>query len=412
MTSYTRTLDWMYAQLPMYQRKGAAAYRPGLDAVSLWDDYLGNPHKAYKTIHVGGTNGKGSTTHIMASILQTAGYKTGIYTSPHLLDFRERIKVNGKMISKAEVVDFIDQHKPYIENHQLSFFEMTVGMALTYFAMKEVDYAVIEVGLGGRLDATNIITPAVSVITNIALDHTQFLGTTRVAIAGEKAGIIKKGVPVVLGENDEETKPVFEKKAKEEEAPHVYALPYDEQWKTDLLGTYQRQNIATAVTALGQLQDNKITPLILQKGLTQVKKQTQLMGRWQEVGNTPKVVLDVGHNPAGIRVLVTHLKTLSYSHLHLVMGFVKERDVNAVLDLLPQTANFYFSTPLIDRGLSLTELKATLKKSPLHLSYFESLPLAFEEAKRKAEKKDLILVCGSTFAVSEILAHIKIIKDE
>lgn len=412
MTNYTSTLDWMYAQLPMYQRKGAAAYRPGLEAVSLWDNYLGNPHKSYKSIHVGGTNGKGSTTHIIASVLQSAGFKTGIYSSPHLLDFRERIKVNGKMISKSEVVEFIDQHKTYIENHQLSFFEMTVGMALTYFSMKKVDYAVIEVGLGGRLDATNIITPVESVITNIALDHMQFLGTTRIAIAAEKAGIIKKGVPVILGENDDETKPVFEAKANDVKASIVYALPYNNEWKTDLLGRYQQQNVATAITALTQLKENKITPSIIQKGLTQVIKQTHFMGRWQEVENAPKVVLDVGHNPAGIKVLVDNLKTLEYSQLHLVMGFVKDRDVNSIIELLPKTAKFYLSTPQIDRGLPLKELKETLKKSSLHLSYFQNIVFAYEDAKLKAEKSDLILVCGSTFVVSEILDHLKIIKEE
>ncbi len=412
MKAYENTLQWMYDRLPMYQRKGAIAYRPGLDAISHWAEYLGNPHRQFKSIHVAGTNGKGSTTHMMASVLQTAGYNTGLYTSPHLLDFRERIKVNGLMIPKEKVVQFIETHRAYIETHQLSFFEMTVGMAFAYFAEKKVDYGVIEVGMGGRLDATNIITPKLSVITNIALDHTQFLGSTRAEIAGEKAGIIKSGIPVVVGEEDLETKNVFLKKAAAVGAPIYFAKPIEEIWPSDLTGQYQKLNSATVVSALHVLKDEKINDSIIKKGLLQVKRQTHLMGRWQKVGESPEIILDVGHNEAGLKALALHLETITYQKLHLVMGFVKERDVALLLSIFSQNANFYLSCPKIDRGLAVVDLKNALKESSLNIHYFNSLEKAFQTAKSRALPKDLILVCGSTFVVAEILESLKIIKAE
>ena len=298
--SYQEILQWMFSKLPMYQRKGAAAYRPGLDAMLALDNHLGLPHKSFKCIHVAGTNGKGSTSHMLASVLQQAGYKVGLYTSPHLLDFRERIKVNGSMIPEQKVVDFVSIHKPYFEAQRLSFFEMTVGMAFSYFKQERVDYAIIEVGLGGRLDATNIITPILSVITNIGLDHTQFLGTTRPKIAREKAGIIKNGVPVVIGEKDAETEDIFSEIAIKKKSSLLFVKTQLSKYLTDLKGSYQQLNVQTVIAALGFLSIKNITPDIIQKGLLNVVLNTQLSGRWQILNTSPKIIADVGHNKEGL----------------------------------------------------------------------------------------------------------------
>ena len=406
METYQETIAWMFSKLPMFQRKGAAAYRPGLEAMQQLDQYLGNPHQAYPCIHIGGTNGKGSTAHMMASVLQTAGFKTGLYTSPHLLDFRERIKVGGQLISKQEVVEFVTSHKPYFEKAQLSFFEMTVGLAFWYFKKEKVDYAVIEVGLGGRLDATNIITPVLSVITNIGLDHTQFLGTTHTTIAREKAGIIKPKIPVVIGEKDPRTQVVFEEVAQHQGAPLSYAEQQNSPFHSDLTGSYQKKNIRTVVAALEQLHLG-LEDKIVQKGLLNVKDATQLMGRWQKIRAIPEVILDVAHNKEGLTLVAKEIKTLSYGKLHLVMGFVQGREVQDLLPLFPPTATFYLSSPSLERALPLTQLKEELVNSPLHIQYFQQVALAYQVAIEEAAPEDLIFVGGSTFVVAEVLEYEK-----
>jgi dihydrofolate synthase/folylpolyglutamate synthase len=370
----------MFSKLPMYQRVGKAAYKPGLESMLHLDAYLGKPHQLFKSIHVGGTNGKGSTSHLIASVLQSSGYKVGLYTSPHLLDFRERIKINGIQIEKEEVIRFIDHHKAYFEAHQTSFFEMTVGLAFTYFNTNKVDYAVVEVGLGGRLDATNVITPVLSVITNIGLDHMDFLGTTRPEIAAEKAGIIKASVPVVIGEKEDETQRVFEQIAKRNTAPLLFAKPLDMKFETDLKGGYQEYNIRTALNAL--------------------------KGRWQRISEKPEIVLDVGHNKEGLSLIMEQLNDLRYEELHIVLGFVKGKNVNELISLFPKEATFYLSSPNIERAYPLEILKEDLMKSQLKLNYFESVEDSFEYAKSKAALNDLVLVCGSTFVVAEVLSYL------
>ena len=404
MSYYQDTLKWMFSRLPFYQRKGAAAYRPGLDSMNSLDLHLGHPHKSYKTIHIAGTNGKGSTSHMIASILQTAGYKTGLYTSPHLLDFRERIKINGEMIPESEVTLFIDSHKNYFETQKLSFFEMTVGMAFSYFKKEDVDFAVIEVGLGGRLDATNIIMPILSVITNIGLDHTQFLGTTRPQIAAEKAGIIKNGITVVVGKKDPLTDPIFQEKTLKHRASLIYAEDTSFEYKSDLKGAYQKENIKTATVAIKQLSLNGINKEIIQKGLKSVITNTNLLGRWQLIYKQPRVIFDVGHNKEGLYYICKHLRTLKYKNLHLVMGFVIGRDVKELISLFPSKSKFYLSAPDLDRAFPIENLKLNLSDSPFDINYFESIPLAYKKALNIITKNDLLLVCGSTFVVAEVLA--------
>jgi len=404
--SYQEILQWMFSKLPMYQRKGAAAYRPGLDAMLALDSYLGLPHKSFKCIHVAGTNGKGSTSHMLASVLQQAGYKVGLYTSPHLLDFRERIKVNGSMIPEQKVVDFISIHKSYFEAQRLSFFEMTVGMAFSYFKQERVDYAIIEVGLGGRLDATNIITPILSVITNIGLDHTQFLGTTRPKIAREKAGIIKNGVPVVVGEKDAETEYIFDEIAIEKKSPLVYAERISSEYLTDLKGSYQQLNVQTVIAALGFLSIKNITPDIIQKGLLNVVLNTQLSGRWQILNTSPKIIADVGHNKEGLFFLSKQLQEESFKKLHIIMGFVKGRKTPSLLSLFPEDASYYLSCPNLERGLPVKELKNSLISEKRSIQYYNSLSLAYEATLKHAGGKDLIFICGSTFVVAEILSYL------
>ena len=404
--SYQEILQWMFSKLPMYQRKGAAAYRPGLDAMLALDNYLGLPHKSFKCIHVAGTNGKGSTSHMLASVLQQAGYKVGLYTSPHLLDFRERIKVNGSMIPEQKVVDFVSIHKPYFEAQRLSFFEMTVGMAFSYFKQERVDYAIIEVGLGGRLDATNIITPILSVITNIGLDHTQFLGTTRPKIAREKAGIIKNRVPVVIGEKDAETEDIFSEIAIEKQAPLFFVKTLLSKYLTDLKGSYQQLNIQTVISALGFLSIKKITPDIIQKGLLNVVLNTQLSGRWQILNTSPKIIADVGHNKEGLFFLSKQLQEESFKKLHIIMGFVKGRKISSLLSLFPEDASYYLSCPNLERGLPVKELKNSLISEKRSIQYYNSLSLAYEATLKQAGGKDLIFICGSTFVVAEILSYL------
>ena len=404
--TYQETLQWMFSKLPMYQRKGAAAYRPGLDAMLALDSYLGLPHKSFKCIHVAGTNGKGSTSHMLASVLQQAGYKVGLYTSPHLLDFRERIKVNGSMIPEQNVVDFVSIHKSYFKAKHLSFFEMTVGMAFSYFKQERVDYAVIEVGLGGRLDATNIITPILSLITNIGLDHTQFLGTTRSKIAREKAGIIKNGVPVVVGEKDAETEDIFNEIAIEKKSPLLFAETISSKYLTDLKGSYQQLNVQTLLGALDFLHLKNLTPGIIQKGLLNVVLNTQLSGRWQVLNTSPKIIADVGHNKEGLLFLSKQLQEESFKKLHIIMGFVKGREISPLLSLFPENASYYLSCPNLERGLPVKELKNNLISEKRSIQFFESLSVAYEATIKAATEKDLIFICGSTFVVAEILSYL------
>ena len=404
--SYQETLQWMFSKLPMYQRKGAAAYRPGLGAMLALDSYLGLPHKSFKCIHVAGTNGKGSTSHMLASVLQQAGYKVGLYTSPHLLDFRERIKVNGSMIPEQNVVDFVSIHKSYFKAKHLSFFEMTVGMAFSYFKQERVDYAVIEVGLGGRLDATNIITPILSLITNIGLDHTQFLGTTRSKIAREKAGIIKNGVPVVVGEKDAETEDIFNEIAIEKKSPILFAETISSKYLTDLKGSYQQLNVQTLLGALDFLHLKNLTPGIIQKGLLNVVLNTQLSGRWQVLNTSPKIIADVGHNKEGLLFLSKQLQEESFKKLHIIMGFVKGREISPLVSLFPENASYYLSCPNLERGLPVKELKNNLISEKRSIQFFESLSVAYEATIKAASGKDLIFICGSTFVVAEILSYL------
>lgn len=407
METYQETLAWMFSQLPMYQRKGAVAYRPDLAAMQKLDQYLETPHKAFKSIHIAGTNGKGSTAHMIASVLQTAGYKTALYTSPHLLDFRERIKVDGEMISKKDVVEFINAHKDYFESQRLSFFEMTVGLAFWYFKREQVDFAIIEVGLGGRLDATNIITPELSVITNIGLDHTQFLGNTHAEIAVEKAGIIKLGIPVVIGEKDKRTLAIFESIAKTKRAPLYFAENTPSIFSSDLKGKYQAKNIQTAISALNQLSLLNVDNETLKKGLSTVVFNTNLMGRWQTLSSNPDIILDVAHNKEGLTYISEQLKRLRYKTVYLVMGFVKGRDINELLGLFSSEVIFYFSSPNLERALPLDQLKASLQNRSSQHNFFKTIPIAFEKARLQANAQDLILVLGSTFVVAEVLDHVK-----
>ena len=407
MKSYQDTLDWMFSKLPMYQKVGGSAYRPGLERILAMDTHLEHPHRTFKSIHVAGTNGKGSTSHILASVLQSAGYKVGLYTSPHLLDFRERIKVNGQLITEKNVIQFIERHAAYFESEQISFFEMTVGMAFSHFRERQVDYAIVEVGLGGRLDATNIIMPVLSVITNIGLDHTEFLGTTRTQIAKEKAGIIKSGIPVVVGQKDKETQKVFEEIALKQSAKLTFVKVQNQHWETDLKGVYQVQNIQTALTALACLDVHKIDLNTLKQGLKNVISNTGLLGRWQIISDLPQLILDVGHNKEGLSFLATELQKLAFDHLHLIMGFVKGKKVVDLISLFPSEASFYLSSPKIDRAIPLSTLKAELTGSSKNIDFFPTVIDALNKARSSANVNDLILVCGSTFVVAEVLSLIK-----
>jgi dihydrofolate synthase/folylpolyglutamate synthase len=397
----------MFSKLPMYQKVGGSAYRPGLERILAMDAHLDQPHRTLKSIHVAGTNGKGSTSHILASVLQSAGYKVGLYTSPHLLDFRERIKVNGQLITEKKVIQFIERHAAYFESEQISFFEMTVGMAFDHFRESQVDYAIVEVGLGGRLDATNIIMPVLSVITNIGLDHTEFLGTTRTQIAKEKAGIIKSGIPVVVGQKDEETQKVFEEIALQQSSKLTFAKVQDQDWETDLKGVYQVQNIQTVLTSLACLNDPKINLHTIKQGFKNVISNTGLLGRWQIIADSPQLILDVGHNKEGLSFLVTELQKLEFDHLHLIMGFVKGKKVVDLISLFPSEASFYLSSPKIDRAIPLSTLKAELTGSSKNIDFFPTVIDALNKASSSANTNDLILVCGSTFVVAEVLSFIK-----
>ena len=411
----------------MFSRMGSVAFKKDLTNIRILCERLGNPHLQFKSIHIGGTNGKGSVSHMLAAVFQTAGYKTGLYTSPHLYDFRERIKVNGQMADENFVVDFVEKIKPLIEEIEPSFFEITVAMAFEYFAQQKIDIAVVEVGLGGRLDSTNIITPVLSIITNIGYDHMNMLGNTLEEIAFEKAGIIKETTPVVIGESLPETKPVFDKTASARNAAIYYAqdLYFEKKYtagehfldityegddqteiniKTDLPGIYQVKNVKTVLTALYVLKQVgwNIPGTAVKEALGTVKKRTGLYGRWEIIHNNPTIVLEVAHNPDGIQQMLLHLQNTSYEGLHLIIGMVKDKDISTVLELLPRNAHYYFTQAHIPRALPAEELQQKAALFSLKGAAYEDVNTALQKALEAAAKNDLLIVCGSIFLVAEV----------
>ncbi|MBF4470139.1 MULTISPECIES: bifunctional folylpolyglutamate synthase/dihydrofolate synthase [Flavobacterium] len=404
--NYQETTNWMFNQLPMYQLQGASAYKKDLTNIHLLADHLDSPHKKLKCLHVAGTNGKGSTSHMLSSILQEAGYKVGLYTSPHLIDFRERIKINGAEISEDFVCEFIAHHKSFFEANDMSFFEMTVGLAFDYFVKENVDIAVIEVGLGGRLDATNIITPLVSVITNIGIDHVQFLGNTLESIAGEKAGIIKPKIPVVIGEYTPETQPVFSAKAKENNAEIYFASDLiTETPPSDLIGDYQQHNKKTVIETFKILNEQtnfKVSGENIQLGLMNVVKNTGLLGRWQQLGANPKVICDTAHNKHGLEIVLKQIQKETFENLHIVLGVVNDKELDEVLPLFPKNAAYYFCRPNIPRGLDADILKEKALMFELTGNTYSSVSEAYATAKNNAAKNDFIYAGGSTFVVAEL----------
>lgn len=423
--TYEETLHYLYTSTPLFQNVGKDAYKEGLENTYELDKHFGHPHKQFKTIHIAGTNGKGSCSHTLAAILQSAGYKTGLYTSPHLVDFRERIRVNGTPIPKDYVTLFVEENRSFFEPLHPSFFELTTAMAFKYFAEQHVDVAIIEVGLGGRLDCTNIITPDMCIITNISFDHTQFLGNTLEKIAKEKAGIIKSGIPVVIGETSTETRTVFQNKATETHAPITFAEDESlvEDWKTgtngyriyqtkdyadlkgELGGLYQIKNTNTILTAVRQLKQigYTITEQDIRNGFANVCKLTGLMGRWQTIETSPKVICDTGHNVGGISYIVKQLKHETYKHLHIVIGMVNDKDISGVLSLLPKDAYYYFTQASVKRALPAEEMAQKAYAANLQGGYYDNVQTALEAAKAKADKDDLIFVGGSSFIVADLL---------
>ena len=401
--TYQETVDWMFSQLPMYQRQGKAAFKKDLTNIIAFCDVLKNPEEKFMSIHVGGTNGKGSTSHIISSILQEAGYKVGLYTSPHLKNFTERIRINGEEISEKYVADFITKNTLFLKKQQLSFFEMTVGLAFDYFASQKVDIAIVEVGLGGRLDSTNIISPEVSVITNIGYDHTQFLGDTLPEIAFEKAGIIKKNTPIIIGEKQKEVADVFFKKALEMNATISFASDKKYDVETDLLGAYQKKNGTTAIHAIKALKGFTVSENQLQKGLLNVVKNTNLKGRWQILQVAPRVICDTAHNKEGLYYVMHQLASLPVKNLHIVLGVVTDKKLEEILPLFPEDASYYFCKPNIPRGLDEYELQSKANHFGLLGSTYNSVNEAYLAAISNAEKEDVVFVGGSTFVVGEVV---------
>ena len=427
--NYNETLNWMFNKLPMYQRIGASAYKADMNNTIEIINYLGNPQNSFKSIHVAGTNGKGSTSHSLASVFQEAGYKTGLYTSPHLRDFRERIRINGKMIPEVKVVEFIENHKKKLEELELSFFEMTVAMAFDYFKKENVDIAIIEVGMGGRLDSTNVIKPELCVITNISLDHVKFLGENEEQIAREKAGIIKNETPVVIGETQKDSKDVFIKTAEEKDSPIYFAdqifeciknnkktLEYNEfdiykpkslylkDLKFPLLGNYQKKNLATVICALDLLKNKfNISEQNIIEGLSKVVSNTGLMGRWQVINRDPLAIADTGHNVAGINEVNMQLAETKYNNLHFVLSVVNDKDIDGILKLLPNDAEYYFCKANIPRGLDVNILSEKAKTYGLKGKTYSSVIQAYTTALDNAQNGDLVFVGGSNFTVAEVV---------
>jgi dihydrofolate synthase / folylpolyglutamate synthase len=402
--NYQETLDYLFSKLPMYQRNGAAAYKEDIGNITIASKHLGNPHRKFKSIHIAGTNGKGSVAHMIVSVMQESGYKVGLYTSPHLKDFRERIKINGEMISEENVINFVKENKFIFDKIDLSFFEFTVAMAFDYFANEEVNIAIIETGLGGRLDSTNIINPELSIITNIGLDHTNLLGDSLEEISLEKAGIIKNNVPVIIGRKQKETTNIFREAAKKKNATLIYSEEQKE-YKTDLLGAYQKENINTAVTAINELQKQnwKITEENIKSGLLKIVKNTSLFGRWQILNKTPLIICDTGHNADGIKEIVKQLNKLEYKKLHFLYGTVNDKNTEKILSMLPTDAEYYFCKANIPRGLDESVLRDLAYKEGLKGKSYSSVSKALKLAKNNATKDDLIFIGGSTFIVAEVI---------
>ena len=401
--TYQQTLDYLFSRLPMYQRDGVVAYKADIGNIVAASKTLKDPHTKFKSIHIAGTNGKGSVSHMLASIFQEAGYKVGLYTSPHLKDFRERIKINGQMIAKSEVIQFVSKNKTAFEKIDLSFFEFTVALAFHYFAYQKVDIAIIETGLGGRLDSTNIINPELSIITNIGLDHTNLLGETIQKIAKEKAGIIKSNTPIIIGRNQEEIKPIFQNIANEKKAPLKYATAHN--FIADLKGNYQKENINTVVTAISEIQKQgwNINEDNIKDGLLNTIKNTGLLGRWQILGQNPLIICDTGHNEDGIKVVFNQLKQTPHKNLHVVFGAVNDKDLDTILNLLPKDAKYYFCKPNILRGLDENILKEMASKKDIKGNSCSSVKTALARAKKQAQLEDLIFIGGSTFVVAEVV---------
>jgi dihydrofolate synthase / folylpolyglutamate synthase len=404
--TYQEVLDWMFAQLPMYQNQGISAYKADLSNTEWLMKHLNHPHRDLKCIHIGGTNGKGSTASLMASVLQETGYKVGLYTSPHLKDYRERIKINGQPIPEDDVVNFISTNINFFETHQLSFFEMTVGLAFDYFKKEKVDYAVIEVGLGGRLDSTNIINPLLSVITNVGWDHMNILGDSLEKIAFEKAGIIKLNTPIVIGEYLTESKNIYLEKAKLNHAPIYFASEEINQTPAcALLGEYQKHNKKTVVKAVEVLNDLglNISNKNIADGFNHVIQNTDLKGRWQILQDKPKTVTDIAHNYDGLKIVLSQISNENYENLHFVLGFSNDKDLSKILPLFPQKASYYFSKPNVPRGLEAHQLQSEALKYGLNGKTFSNIEKALEEAKSKALPDDFIYIGGSAFVVAEII---------
>ena len=433
--TYDQTIKYLYDRLPVFHQIGGAAYKPGLDNSIQLMNALDNPQNNYRTIHIAGTNGKGSVSHMLAAVLQSSGYKVGLYTSPHLVDFRERIRVNGEMIHQQYVVDFVEKHKSLFDRIEPSFFEATMAMAFDYFNDSDIDVAVIEVGLGGRLDSTNIINPELSVITNISFDHMGFLGDTLEKIAFEKAGIIKRNTPVVIGEALPETTPVFELKVMKEDSPICYAEKYiqvtfkkyengcmvvetsdNKNYQIGLTGFYQLKNIATTLTAIDQLNelDFTIPNKAIAKGLKEVTEITGLQGRWQILGHDPLVIADTGHNVAGFQYIVEQIKAQKCKTLRIVIGMVNDKDIRGVLALLPVKAQYYFTQAAIERALPAIDLKEKGEMYHLKGMAYSSVKQAVKAALNEADQKDFIFIGGSNFVVGEALSNrsIKSLSDK
>lgn len=405
--NYQETTEYLFHSTPVFEKEGATAYKPGLDTIKALDAHFNHPHTHYKTIHIAGTNGKGSCSHTIAAILQSQGYKVGLFTSPHLVDYRERIRVNGEMVNEQYVVDFVEKNRKFFEPLHPSFFELTTMMALQYFAEQQVDYAVIEVGLGGRLDSTNIITPILSIITNISFDHTQFLGNTLAQIAGEKAGIIKPNVPVVVGEYTNETLPVFEEVAKRNHAPLYLAEPNPWHVDMELNGSYQAKNANTIATAIKVLRKQNviISDESIQKGFSHVCELTGLRGRWEKLGEHPLIICDTGHNLGGWQYLSKQIESTPGKKKHIVFGMVDDKDVNHVLQLLPKNDTiFYWTQATTHRAIPVEKLSDLALKYGLRGKMYHSVKEAFNAAKENAGKEDFIFVGGSSYVVADLLS--------
>lgn len=424
--TYQETLTYLYNSAPLFQHVGKAAYKEGLSNTLALDEYFGHPHRKFRTIHVAGTNGKGSCSHTLAAILQSAGYRVGLYTSPHLVDFRERIRINGVPVSQEFVIDFVEKHRSFFEPLHPSFFELATAMAFHYFASQQVDVAVIEVGLGGRLDCTNIIHPDLCLITNISFDHIQFLGNTLAKIAGEKAGIIKPSVPVVIGETTPETKPVFQQKAAEVNAPiffaeeehpllsalhdesgnYIYQTTRYHDLKGELGGICQEKNTNTLLTALPLLEQQgyHITETDIRNGFAHVCELTGLMGRWQKLSSHPTIVCDTGHNVGGIQYIVKQLSFQQYKQLHIVIGMVNDKDISGVLAMLPKDAIYYFTQASVQRALPAEKVKELANSYGLSGNAYPDVKTAVEAAQKQADADDFIIVGGSSFIVADLLS--------